>query len=113
MHDSSGRNTTYAIVGGCSRKPDYRIIGDTGDVPSPRAGLGRHRRRRLWPREPLLVMADVDDFITAKPCDLFMFFLFFSSTDFLSEIWDTVGDGLLFSNIFLGVRKHRVFRKKI
>ena len=27
MH-GSGR-TTYAIVGGCSRKPDYRIIGGT------------------------------------------------------------------------------------
>jgi hypothetical protein len=45
------------------------------DGPSPRAGLGR----RLWPHEPLLVMADVDDFITAKPCDLFMVFVFFPS----------------------------------
>ena len=33
---------------------------------------------------------------------------------FRSEILETIGDGLLFfPNIFLGVEKHRVFRRKI
>jgi len=59
-----GRAEADAGRGGSwGRRPD--ADGGAGDGPSPRPGVGR----RLWPHEPLLVMADGHDFITAKPCD--------------------------------------------
>jgi len=56
-----GRAEADAGWGGSwRRRPD--ADGGAGDGPSPCAGPGR----RLRPHEPLLVMADGDDFITAK-----------------------------------------------
>lgn len=66
MHDSSGRDTTYAIVGvgaRASRTIESSVAPETFHLLM----LGLVVLGVFGLTNPLLVMADVDDFITAKP----------------------------------------------